>query len=79
MAKWHFLEESKDDDFSLKDVRVSIQFEHILKRFVWHSKGDYFATQADNIQTSTQVLIHSLGKAQSQKPFSKAKGIIETI
>jgi len=78
MAKWHFLND-KEDDFVQRDTRVSIQFGHILKRVVWHSKGDYFSTMADNIQTSTQVLIHSLSKAQSQKPFSKSKGIIETI
>lgn len=78
MAKWNFLENT-DEDYLTRDIRVSIQFAHILKKLVWHSKGDYFSTLADNIQTSTQVLIHSLSKAQTQKPFSKSKGIIEAL
>ncbi|CAI2358858.1 unnamed protein product [Moneuplotes crassus] len=77
-CKWEFLEQS-DKDFVERDVRVKLEFEYIIKKIDWHSKGDYFATLADNIQTSTQVLIHSLSKAQTQKPFSKSKGIIETI
>jgi ribosome biogenesis protein ERB1 len=77
-CKWEFLEHS-NKDFTERDIRVNMEFEHILKKIDWHAKGDYFATLADSIQTSTQVLIHSLSKAQTQKPFSKSKGIIETL
>jgi ribosome biogenesis protein ERB1 len=78
MCKWEFTEES-NKDYAEKDLRVKLEFQHIIKRVDWHSKGDYFATLADNVQVSTQVLIHSLSKAQTQKPFSKSKGIVETI
>lgn len=77
-CKWEFVEQS-DNDFKERDMRVKLEFEYIIKKIDWHSKGDYFATLADNIQTSTQVLIHSFSKAQTQKPFSKSKGIIETL
>ena len=76
--KWEFLDET-NEEFIKKDIRVVLEFEYILKKIDWHSKGDYFATLASNIQVSTQVLIHSLSKAQTQKPFSKSKGIIETL
>jgi ribosome biogenesis protein ERB1 len=77
-CKWEFTDENDRQHFE-HDLRVKLEFEHIIKKVDWHSKGDYFATLADNIQTSTQVLIHSLSKAQTQKPFSKSKGIIETV
>lgn len=59
--------------------RVVMTFEHLQKRIVWHLKGDYFATLADRVQTSSSVLIHSLSKTSSQKPFAKSKGIVEAI
>jgi len=34
---------------------------------------------AFNIQSTSQVLIHSLGKANSQKPFSTTNGIIQCV
>lgn len=78
ICKWEFLE-STTREYTEYDMRVKLEFEHILKKVEWHSKGDYFSTLADNIQVSTQVLIHSFSKAQTQKPFSKSKGIVETI
>ena len=76
--KWDFIDET-NGEYIQKDARVILEWEYILKKLDWHSKGDYFATLADNVQVSTQVLIHSLSKAQTQKPFSKSKGIIETL
>jgi ribosome biogenesis protein ERB1 len=31
---------------------------------------------AHNVQSSTQVVIHSLSKSSSQRPFTQAKGIV---
>jgi hypothetical protein len=28
---------------------IKIAFENIIKAIVWHSKGDYFATMANNV------------------------------
>ena len=77
-SKWDFVDAANKDYFD-KDLRVKLEFQHIIKKVDWHAKGDYFSTLADSIQVSTQVLIHSLSKAQTQKPFSKSKGIVETI
>lgn len=45
LSKWTFPESD--------EMRIELEFEHIMKRVVWHTKGDYFATLADNIQTSS--------------------------
>ena len=58
---------------------IKITFPHIIKSVVWHSKGDYFATMAHNIQSSTQVVINSFSKASSQRPFTQAKGIVQAM
>ena len=55
---------------------ITLTAKHIISRLTWHAKGDFFASMAHNIQATSQVIIHSLGKAQSQKPFSTTKGII---
>jgi ribosome biogenesis protein ERB1 len=46
---------------------------------VWHAKGDYFATMAHNVQSTSQVLIHSLSGISTQKPFTSCKGIIQAM
>jgi ribosome biogenesis protein ERB1 len=78
VTKWKF-EEEGTEEYTSKDLRITLECQHVLKTMRWHSKGDYFSTLADNIQTSSQVLIHSLSKASTQKPFSKTKGILEAI
>ena len=55
---------------------IKMTFPNIIKQVVWHQKGDYFATMAHNVQSSTQVVIHSLSKANSVRPFTQAKGIV---
>ena len=62
----------------IKGYRVMLAFPHELKEVTWHFKGDYFATLAQRIQSTSQVLIHSLSKSHSQRPFPKMKGIIQT-
>mmetsp|Transcript_17209 Transcript_17209/g.37564 ORF Transcript_17209/g.37564 Transcript_17209/m.37564 type:complete len:892 (+) Transcript_17209:230-2905(+) len=42
----------------------------------WHGKGDYFVTVSPKAGASA-VLIHQLSKANSQQPFSKAKGEVQ--
>jgi hypothetical protein len=49
---------------------VKIEFKHLIAKVVWHSKGDYFATMAHNVQTSSQVMIHSLSRSNSTRPFN---------
>lgn len=58
---------------------IMIKMTNVTSRLVWHPKGDYLGTMAHNIQLSSQVLIHSLSKASTMKPFGQAKGIIQCI
>jgi len=44
----------------------------------WHHKSDYFATTLPG-NGHTQVLIHQLTKRQSTSPFSKCRGIVQTV
>ena len=69
-VKWSF-----DKDY-LGNKMIKLKFNNIISKVVWHSKGDYFATMIHNIQTSSQVMIHSLGRTTSTRPFSSAKGIV---
>jgi|TARA_B110000285_G_C15057926_1_gene580670 ribosome biogenesis protein ERB1 len=73
-VKWKF---ETDNCLGLKMIKMD--FKHIISRICWHSKGDYFATMAHNIQTSSQVLIHSLSRSNSTRPFNNSKGIIQAI
>jgi ribosome biogenesis protein ERB1 len=57
--KWQF----KEDSRGMK--MIQIKFDKVIRSVVWHSKGDYFSTMAHNIQSSNQVMIHSLAKASS--------------
>ena len=45
--KWAF----QADVYGRKQIKIT--FQHIIKTVVWHSKGDYFATMAQNVQSST--------------------------
>lgn len=60
-------------------ILVTIEFKHVISRLSWHSKGDYLSTMAHNIQSTSQVLIHSIGQAVTQKPFSTTNGIIQCV
>jgi ribosome biogenesis protein ERB1 len=56
-----------------------MEFKTIVSRLSWHTKGDYLATMAFNIQSTSQVLIHSISQANSMKPFSTTNGIIQCV
>lgn len=61
------------------EMMVTLTLKHVISKVCWHPKGDYISTMASGIQSSSQVLIHSVSKATSQKPFSTTKGIIQCI
>jgi len=69
-VKWTF----ENDSHGNKSIRM--KFTHIMSQVAWHSKGDYFSTMAHNVQTSSQVMIHSLQRSTSTRPFNQSKGII---
>lgn len=73
-VKWKF-----ENDGCIGSRMIKMDFTKIISRIVWHSKGDYFATMANNIQTSSQVMIHSLSRSNSTRPFTQSKGIVQSI
>uniref|UniRef100_A0A7S2RGP5 Ribosome biogenesis protein BOP1 homolog n=1 Tax=Eucampia antarctica TaxID=49252 RepID=A0A7S2RGP5_9STRA len=52
---------------------VALRTTREMNQVKWHRKGDYFLTVSPKAGASS-VLIHQLSKANSQQPFSKAKG-----
>ena len=44
-----------------------------------HHKGDYLATVCPKAQQNNQVIVHSLTKGLSHRPFGKAKSNIQTV
>ena len=64
-VKWEFL-----NDDCKGALMIKMKFHHVISKIAWHSKGDYFSTMAHNIQTSSQVMIHSLSRTSSTRPFT---------
>jgi ribosome biogenesis protein ERB1 len=52
---------------------VTLHMTKDVSSIKWHKKGDYFVTVSPKALAAA-VLIHQLNKANSQQPFSKAKG-----
>lgn len=74
-VQWQFVE----DGLLPGTKAIKMKFQYVISKIVWHSKGDYFATMANNIQTSSQVMIHSLSRTNSNRPFTQSKGIVQAI
>jgi ribosome biogenesis protein ERB1 len=55
-----------------------LRFFKQVKQVTWHGKGDYFATTLTD-GANRSVIIHQLSKWRSQLPFSKSKGLVQTI
>lgn len=70
---WNFTEDYRGEPM------ISLHLKNVISKVVWHPKGDYFATMAHNVQMTSQVLIHSLSRSTTQRPFSQTKGIIQAV
>jgi ribosome biogenesis protein ERB1 len=68
------------DDWDDKGYRLRIRYKskNSLKKLTWHHKGDYLATVSPDANNSA-VMIHSMSKRQTQSPFKKNKGRVETV
>ena len=64
------------DDPEYKDgSRIEIKMETAVKYVIFHEKGDYFASvNPEASQQNDVVLVHSLGKGTTMRPFNKSKG-----
>ena len=58
--------------------RIRIKHPKEVGKVIWHGKGDYFASTLPG-NGNHQVFLHQLTKLRSQNPFSKCKGIVQTV
>lgn len=66
------------DQHWIKGVRVIIRHRFAITQLTWHSRGDYFAAVMPT-GANKSVVIHQLTKRRSQVPFSKSKGLIQSV
>ncbi|GFY64747.1 ribosome biogenesis protein bop1, partial [Trichonephila inaurata madagascariensis] len=59
-------------------IKLILSHSKEVKQIVWHAKGDYFATVINNAGFRS-IVIHQLSKFQSQVPFQKLKGIVQSV
>ncbi|KAL7074086.1 hypothetical protein ACQ4LE_006490 [Meloidogyne hapla] len=77
--KWlRYKETEKQRNDKNSKVGVQLQMKDKIRSVTWHRKGDYFATVGFQYSSST-ILIHQLSKCNSQKPFTKCKGFVESV
>uniref|UniRef100_A0A182MQ54 Ribosome biogenesis protein BOP1 homolog n=2 Tax=Anopheles culicifacies TaxID=139723 RepID=A0A182MQ54_9DIPT len=59
-------------------VRIVITHFREVRQVTWHGRGDYFATVMPDAAYRS-VMIHQLSKRRSQLPFSKSKGLVQSV
>ncbi|KAI3420260.1 hypothetical protein GPALN_003576 [Globodera pallida] len=57
---------------------VQLKMTDKIRNVSWHKRGDYFATVGFE-HTAGAVVIHQLSKGNSQKPFTKRKGVVQSV
>lgn len=78
LVEWKFFP-ANSEEFS-QGMRVEIAMSSTVKFVAFHEKGDYLATVSPQAsQQNDVVLIHSLHKAASQRPFNKSKAGIQKV
>ncbi|CAJ0963899.1 unnamed protein product, partial [Mesorhabditis belari] len=58
--------------------RIVLEMNADVRKVVWHRRGDYLAT-VGILDHASSVIIHQLSKAKSQCPFSKKKGLVQSV
>jgi len=78
ISNWHFY--PKDSEEYAQGMRIEIPMTSIVKHVTFHEKGDYFATVAPSApQQNDIVLVHSLNKGATQRPFNKSKAGVQKV
>nr|XP_022901034.1 ribosome biogenesis protein BOP1 homolog [Onthophagus taurus] len=67
-----------DESDYLNGFRIILNHFKEITQVSWHGKGDYFASVMPDGQNRS-VLISQLSKRRSQLPFSKSKGLIQSV
>ncbi|XP_056153786.1 ribosome biogenesis protein bop1 isoform X2 [Lampris incognitus] len=60
-------------------IHLKIQHPKAVHQVTWHAKGDYLASVMPDTSSHLQVLIHQLSKRQSQNPFRRNKGLVQSV
>lgn len=78
VVKWVFYEKDSDD-YLVQGLRFSMTFTNDISQVIFHRKGDFVATLTPRAANKDQVLIHSIRKGKSQRPFTKSKADIQRV
>lgn len=77
VCEWEFYTE--DSTERENGFRIKIKLHGKASSIVVHNKGDYIGTVCPKASNNNQVLVHSLGKGASQRPFTKSKNNIQKV
>lgn len=69
---------SESDDLYKDGVRFRLTTPSVVEQFVWHPRGDYFATVMPDARVLSVVIGH-VGRCQSQYPFKRGKHLIQRV
>ena len=78
VVKWTFYEKDTDE-YSVEGKRFSMTFTNDISQVIFHKKGDFVATLTPRAANKDQVIIHSIRKGKSQRPFTKSKSDIQRV
>ncbi|KAJ0055167.1 hypothetical protein NL108_011456, partial [Boleophthalmus pectinirostris] len=63
----------------LQGIRVKIQHPKPVCQVTWHTRGDYIAAVMPDHNSHLQVLIHQVSRRRSQSPFSRNRGLVQSV
>jgi ribosome biogenesis protein ERB1 len=75
---WTFYDRDSDE-YLVQGKRISMTLKTDVSQVIFHKKGDYLASLTPRADNKDQVLIHSLKKGKSQRPFMKSKSDIQRV
>jgi ribosome biogenesis protein ERB1 len=67
------------EDAELEGLVLKIKLHGSISEIAPHWKGDYLATVCPKAQQNNQVIVHSLTKGVSHRPFGKSKSNVQTV
>jgi ribosome biogenesis protein ERB1 len=81
-CEWTFYgadEKRAAEDAELEGLVLKIKLHGSISEIAPHWKGDYLATVCPKAQQNNQVIVHSLTKGVSHRPFGKSKSNVQTV
>lgn len=78
VVEWIRIDRENDSENWNKGIRFIVKHPSSITDVCWHYKADYFATVMPKAGHKS-VMVHQLSKQNSQTPFSKSKGIVQSV